>query len=601
MSEIQAAAVADAAGAEEETSGAGLFQPTSEFDRRLALGATGVLAEANAAGLLTAADVHTATRVARLVNEDEDAVLLALALVCQAARSGSTGLDLAATIREDVAIAWPDPGDWLDTVRSSAAVAAGVLRVEFDLVYFDRYHELEKQVAADITARAAAEAVPAPQEALLSAGLQRLFPGSEADIDQRSAARAAAERRLTVLTGGPGTGKTTTVAKVLALLAEQADQSGRTQRVALAAPTAKAAARLQEAVAHAAEGLSPQDQQRIGRPEASTLHRLLGWRPDATSRFRHHRGNRLPHDVVVVDEASMISLTLMARLTEAVRDDARLLIVGDSDQLASVDAGAVLADLVAGLTQEHPGVVRLRTVHRFGGGIGDLAAAIREGDADAALEVLHAGTDDVRFVADPQELRGELVEHAVQLRQFGVDGDGPSALALLRQQRLLAAHRTGPYGVSAWNRLIEQWVSEETGERFWTPMYPGRPVLVTANDYANGLLNGDTGIVVRRGDGALRAYLDSATGQAQEVPAARLSQVETMHAMTVHKAQGSQADHVTVLLPEADSPLLTRELIYTGVTRAQKRVTVVGTDEVVRAAIDRRVQRATGLARRLGS
>ncbi|MFO0930907.1 MAG: exodeoxyribonuclease V subunit alpha [Gemmataceae bacterium] len=334
---------------------------------------------------------------------------------------------------------------------------------------------------------------------------------------------------------------------------------------------------------------------------ATTLHRLLGSRPDTSSRFRHHRANRLPHDLIVVDETSMVSLTMMARLLEAVRPDSRLLLVGDPDQLASVDAGAVLADLVDGLADaEDTPVARLITSHRFGESIGALAQAIRDGDADAAVEVLRAGGDHIEWV-DTEEpadcLRKILVPHALRLREAAILGNGPVALATLDEHRLLCAHRRGPYGIAYWNRQVERWLAEETESPLWASWYVGRPVLVTANDYGLRLYNGDTGITVLR-DGALRAVVAGSEGPV-EFATSRLADVETMHAMTIHKSQGSQAAEVTVLLPPQDSRLLTRELLYTAVTRAKSRVRVVGSATQLRAAIERRAVRATGLSRRL--
>ena len=370
--------------------------------------------------------------------------------------------------------------------------------------------------------------------------------------------------------------------------------SGRRLRIALAAPTGKAAARLQEAVQLEVGKLAPSDQEALAGLHATTLHRLLGSRPDTSARFRHHRGNRLPHDVIVVDETSMVSLTMMARLLEAVRPETRLVLVGDPDQLASVEAGAVLADLVDGLGEGR--IAALKTSHRFGKSIGTLATAIRVGDADKAVEVLRAGGEHIEWIDtdDPRErLRNVLVRHAVALRTAAVLGDERAALQVLDDHRLLCAHRRGPFGVAYWNRQVERWLTEETGEPIWSSWYAGRPVLATANDYGLGLYNGDTGVTVVR-DGALRVVIGDAT-----FATSRLADVETMHAMTIHKSQGSQADEVTVLLPQEESRLLTRELFYTAVTRAKERVRVVGSEAALRAAIERRAIRASGLARRL--
>ncbi|MFZ0834807.1 MAG: exodeoxyribonuclease V subunit alpha, partial [Mycobacterium sp.] len=330
---------------------------------------------------------------------------------------------------------------------------------------------------------------------------------------------------------------------------------------------------------------------------ATTLHRLLGSRPDTSARFRHDRGNRLPHDVIVVDETSMVSLTMMARLLEAVRPNARLILVGDPDQLASVEAGAVLADLVDGLGEKK--VAALRTSHRFGESIGTLAGAIRAGDVDEVVEVLRAGGEHIEWVdtAEPSEgLRKVVVPQAFRLRQAAVLGDAAEALRTLDEHRLLCAHRRGPFGVRYWNRQVERWLAEATGEPIWASWYAGRPVLVTANDYGLGLYNGDTGVTVVR-DGVLRAVI--AGTERLEFATSRLSDVETMHAMTIHKSQGSQAEEVTVLMPPQESRLLTRELFYTAVTRAKHKIRVVGPEASVRASVQRRAVRASGLARRL--
>ncbi|HYR16296.1 MAG TPA: exodeoxyribonuclease V subunit alpha, partial [Mycobacterium sp.] len=302
--------------------------------------------------------------------------------------------------------------------------------------------------------------------------------------------------------------------------------------------------------------------------------------------------------VIVVDEASMVSLTMMARLLEAVRPHTRLLLVGDPDQLASVEAGAVLADLVDGLGEAK--VAALKTSHRFGESIGELATAIRMGDADRVVEVLRAGGEHLEWIeaADPREqLRSVLVPQAFALRSAAILGDTVAALATLDEHRLLCAHRRGLFGVQHWNRQVERWLTEETGEPIWSSWYAGRPVLVTANDYGLGLYNGDTGVTVVDGE-ALRAVIGGA-GETLTFATSRLADVETMHAMTIHKSQGSQADEVTVLMPPEDSRLLTRELFYTAVTRAKKRVRVVGSEAAVRSAIERRAIRASGLAQRL--
>ncbi len=527
------------------------------------------------------ADIQVAVRLTALAGETSEEVALAVRLVVRALRGGSVCVDL----REVAPTVGLDADAWLAAVAASPlADTPPVLRLFGDLLYLDRYWLEEQQVCADVLVLVGS--VP-PGD---TPDVLRLFP--DAYAEQRAAAKVALSQGLTVLTGGPGPGKTTTVARLLALLAEQAALAGRpTPRIALAAPTGKAAARLQEAVQLQIDELDEQDRTRLTGLQATTLHRLLGARPDTSSRFRHHRGNRLPHDVIVVDETSMVSLTMMARLLEAVRPQTRLLLVGDPDQLASVEAGAVLADLVDGLGADR--VASLRTSHRFGAAIGELAAAIRAGDANTALEVLRAGDEHIEWLTSAASLRDVLLPQALRLREACVLGDAATAAATLEEHRLLCAHRHGPSGVTHWNRQVERWLTGATGEPLWSTWYAGRPILVTANDYGLKLYNGDTGVTVAAPDG-----LRVAIGALSFAPG-RLVEVETMHAMTIHKSQGSQADEVTVLLPSEDSRLLTRELFYTAVTRAKSRVRVVGSETEVRAAIDRQAVRATGLGPRL--
>ena len=571
-------------------------------DWRRSTGASGLLREFNDAGAIESADVLVAARLAELAGESDERVALAVAFVVRALRGGSVCVDLSAIAGQTGApqLPWPEPAEWLAAVAGSVLLAdPPVLHLDAGLLYLDRYWIEECRVAADVTALAAARRSGTRPD------IDRLFPAGYAE--QRGAAELALTRALTVLTGGPGTGKTTTVARLLALLAEQAELDRRpgspaTLRIALAAPTGKAAARLLEAVQLEVDALSPADRDRLPTLTATTLHRLLGSRPGTSSRFRHNRDNRLPHDVIVVDETSMVSLTMMARLLEAVRPDSRLVLVGDPDQLASVEAGAVLADLVEGLSAgaESP-IAELVTSHRFGASIGALAQAIKAGDADLAVSVLAAGGEHIEWIDTDQpaeRLRGIVLPHALQLRRAALLGDPTAALQALDDHRLLCAHRRGPYGVQFWNRQIERWLAEETDSPLWAPWYAGRPLLVTANDYGLGLLNGDTGVTLLR-DGALRAVMSCAGGPV-EFATSRLADIDTMHAMTIHKSQGSQATEVTVLLPPAESRLLTRELLYTAVTRARQKVRLIGSADQFRAAVDRRAVRATGLSRRLG-
>jgi exodeoxyribonuclease V alpha subunit len=572
------------------------------FDARRAVRAAGLLRAFNEAGVLAPADVHVAQRLGELGGEDDEQVLLAAALAVRAPRLGHVLVEIA-TIRATAAVdadepvdlsalPWPEPGAWLERLRASVLVAVGEeagdrpLRLVGSELYLDRYWREERQVAADLAALGAQPSTDI-REDVLADGLARVVGDDER---QRLAAETAVRRRFAVVAGGPGTGKTTTVARILALLLEQGDPL-----IALAAPTGKAAARLVEAVHEEAARMDVDEavRARLLALDASTLHRLLGWRPGAHSRFRHHRGNRLPHDVVIVDETSMVPLSLMARLVEAVRADARLILVGDPGQLTSIEAGAVLGDIVGPADPER-GIVVLEREHRFGSAIARLAQAVRGGDADAVLDAL-AG---VQWLADPEALapvRDGVVACARAVTAAARANDGAAAIAALGSFRVLCGHRRGPYGVSAWTALVESWLADAIdGFGSGGEWYVGRPLLVTENDYALGLYNGDTGVVLADGAAAFERQ-----GRLLAVSPTRLAAVETVYAMTVHKSQGSQFDTAAVVLPDAPSPLLTRELLYTAVTRARRELIVVAGEDAIRAAVARPVARASGLGRRL--
>ena len=617
------------------------------FDVRLARAAPGLLRAFNDAGVLAPADVHVA---GRLAGEGDPAVALAVALAVRAPRLGHVYVDLA-TVRDTAtveteepvdlsALPWPDPAGWPAAVAASPLVAQGVggpedrpLRLLGSRLYLDRYWREERRLAADLCALA--ETAPGGVDGpLLASGIRRVFAGQE-DGGQALAAAAAVRERFAVVAGGPGTGKTTTVARIVALLAEQAAAAGApAPLVALAAPTGKAAARLEEAVHDEARGLdvAPPVRELLLGLQAATLHRLLGWRPGTHSRFRHQRANRLPHDVVVVDETSMVSLSLMARLVEAVRPEARLILVGDPGQLTSIEAGAVLGDIVGPATRglrmrpaaraalaaatgapvpatDPPetsgigdGIVVLGRVHRYGEGIARLAEAIRTGDADRALAVLAEAPAGVTWVphdpaeaGDPAPVRAGAVAAGRAAVAAAAAGDAAAALAALAEFRLLCAHRRGPYGAASWMRRVEGWLAAELpGFGAAGEWYAGRPLLVTENDYGLRLYNGDTGVVVADGPERLAAAFERRGGVTLVSPA-RLGAVETVHAMTIHKSQGSQFGTAAVLLPPPTSPILTRELLYTGVTRARERVILVGTEDALRAAIGRPAARASGL------
>lgn len=642
--------------------------PIRDFSVDRVQRATGLLAEFNAAGILGAADVHTASTVCRLYGEDDPEIALAMALTVRALRGGSVCVEIATVAQATFDISldelpsantvdtthaaaaqdlpWPDPTQWQEKLASSPMVCTDTttldprpLRLVDGLLYLQRYWANQESVRQQLRRRIGT--TPPEPGRRLQQSLDELFDSAGLPEDvpdqQRLAATMAALNWVTVIAGGPGTGKTTTVAKILALLA---DQDVHAPTVALAAPTGKAAARLAEAVTAAAADLGDPWTSRVGEVSASTLHRLLGsiWQ---RTRFRHTAENPLPHDVIVVDEMSMVSLTMMARLLDAVRPDARLILLGDPDQLISVEAGAVLADIVNAPAPVDPvaaqrlreldapgrppasptaaGVVTLRHTWRFRGegGIDQLAQGVRAGDPDAVLDVLHRGLDDVIFVeagddafsqglvsgsaAGPFAPLAQIsVETGGRLREAALAGDVDAALTAMEQHRVLCAHRRGPWGVNFWSRQVLTWLQEEIPgygrEGDW---YPGLPLIVNANDNDAGLYNGDTGVLLQT-DAGLRAAF-SRGGNPMLFSTIALDSVSPVHAMTVHKAQGSQFTELSLILPPVDSPLLTRELFYTAATRASDRVTIYGTTEAVRRAVERPANRASGLASRLAA
>lgn len=571
-----------------------LFEPVDADDHRLAAVLGGPLGDLNRVGLLTAGDVRTAQTVCRLGGDTSAEVELAVALLVRAARNGSVCVDLREVPELLPDHAWPDPAAWWENVTASPLIGVA-LRVEAGLLYLHRYWAEEGAVVIDLHERLT-RPQPEVDEDRLAAALDRHFEAEYAE--QRAAAEASARRWTSVITGGPGTGKTTTLARLLAVLA---DQSATPLRIALAAPTGKAAARMSQTLAKAAaEPTFPEvDRDVVADLTASTLHRMLGFRPDNHSRFRHHRGNRLPHDVVVVDEASMVSLSMMTRLMEAIRPDARLVLLGDADQLASVEAGAVLHDVVAGYHDRSPSPVsRLETSRRFGKEIGRLAAAVRDGEADETWALLSIGSADIELVdpADSARIRALVLPTVRELRGRALAGDVAGVLRSLNAHRLLCAHRAGPYGVATWNDRVEHWLRADEGIDWLPHRYPGQPLIQTSNDYGLKLWNGDTGAVLG-GEERRAVFDDGADGRL--VSLGRLSEVEVAHALTVHRSQGSEFGEVTVVLPEPDSRLLSRQLLYTAVTRAVHKVRVVGTEESVKEAVRRRARRSSGLADRL--
>jgi len=592
-------------------------------------------------GFFGSLDEHFAALMERLGGGDSSPELfLAAALASRSTGQGNICLDLKTLagrplVNEEgrAVLVCPQLDSWRRSLEESPVVGSpGEFRPlildKSSRLYFHRYWEYEQAVAGRINELACRR--PGPVDAgLFAESLERLFPLEEPDSRdrQRIAAACALVKKLTVISGGPGTGKTTIVAKILALLLEQ--PGGADLRIALCAPTGKAAARLQEAVGQAKETLDCSDEVRRAVPDdAGTIHRLLGFRLGSAS-CRHGPDNPLPYDIVVVDESSMVDLALMARLLGALLPSAGLILLGDRDQLASVEAGSVLGDICAeaevpGFSQDFAAglggaaaleltllqradrpvaacVVQLDKSYRFGssGGIGRLCGLVNSGDSRRALELL--GSPDYPDVAfsglpRPDELAGQLKTRVIEgFRDYLRVSGSRKALDLLGKFRILCAVRKGPYGVEALNSLVGKILSEEGLLQLQERWYSGRPLMINRNDYELGLYNGDVGLIQPDETGRLRAVFTAADGSLKSFLPSRLPEHETVFAMTIHKSQGSEFDDALIILPERESPLLTRELVYTAVTRARRSVEILGKESVFTAAVSSRIARTSGL------
>jgi exodeoxyribonuclease V alpha subunit len=456
-------------------------------------------------------------------------------------------------------------------------------------LYLHRYWRYENRLAAHIRARLQKRSVPDG----LDTALDIYFPPpTRGGRDwQRMAAVAALTQPFTIISGGPGTGKTTTVVKILALLQQF---SAAPLHIALAAPTGKAAARLQQAISGNKQALPCAAALKALIPEqVATLHRLLGAKPPSPY-FRHDANNPLPHDVVVIDEASMADLAMVAKLAEALKPEARLILLGDKDQLASVEAGAVLADLSAALP-EH--TVELQTAHRFNAAIKRFADALNRQDADAAWQCLHAGEDSVGL------LLNDAIEFIAQRQYAYLDkirsgAPYPDIHAAFSAFQALCAIREGQHGVAGVNAAVERALASSGKIDAASQWYAGRPVMIMQNDPGLHLYNGDIGICLADSEqeGRLMVFFQSPGGSVKKYLPSRLPRCETAFALTIHKSQGSEFDAVLILLPDFATPVLSKELLYTAVTRAKQTVRLVCRENVFRAAVAQKIERIGGLA-----
>ena len=540
---------------------------------------------------------------------DRHALWLAAALASAAGGQGHTccplgeSADLQVTTADGaVPFVMPQPAEWQTLLAGCDVVGrpGDYLPLVLDddgRLYLHRSWSWERQIADSVRmlgAPLATELSPAAE-----AVLDRFFPVGELQPDmQRVAARTALTHGFTVISGGPGTGKTTTVARILAAISLT---STTAPRIALAAPTGKAALRLQQSLEQALQRLDLTEEAREAlQVKACTIHRLLGVIPKRVT-FRHNHKNPLPHDLLVVDEASMVDLPLMARLLEAVRCGTRVIMLGDRNQLASVEAGAVLADICeSGSGQTGvPAVVELDRSYRFGpeSGIGRLSRLVNAGDAAGAVELLTSGScpDLIWRPLPVGRPEGKETARALALGYagYGELTDPRAALDSLERFRILSPLREGPWGVTSLNRICQETLGLRTrgGQRTERLL----PLMVSGNDYELGLFNGDTGVVMESPSGTPSAWFDDASGGLRHVSLLRLPAYETAFALTVHKSQGSEFDRLLLILPECGTELISRELLYTAITRARTSVEIWGDPEVIRSAVERCVRRASGL------
>ncbi|QYJ73711.1 exodeoxyribonuclease V subunit alpha [Shewanella sp. FJAT-52076] len=603
-------------------------------------------------GELSSLDRHFALQMAELHNDNSPLMLLMCVLVSRQLSRQHPCLDLSAlmlanpmgTRQAQLRIV----ADYPALLRAIANLdAVGTpdenkpLILEGKRLYLKRYQGFESRVAARLNAMAGTELGTHPHTAAL---LESLFGAGNKDIDwQKIAVATAAGKQLTVITGGPGTGKTTTVTKLLLLLSLSSSLNIR-----MVAPTGKAAARLSESIKASKQRLA----QELNSPlisqvaienlpeDASTLHRLLGYQP-GNHRFRHHRDNPLDLDLLLVDEASMVDLPMMDRLLDALPSHARLILLGDQDQLASVEAGAVLADICEGARQGYrysavqtahiealtgtrlahsadaPGLgdnlCRLLHSHRFAedAGIGQLAMAVNEGDKDKVAAVWRRNYAELCWISgDNSDGLAALVQlaksaYSEYLQAMKQQADPKTILQKYNEFRVLCAMKNGEYGVEGINRAVTAALARAGLIQPSQEFYAGRPVMIQSNDYSLGLFNGDIGILLPvEGDNQrLMAHFIQSDGQVLKVLPARLPGHDTCYAMTVHKSQGSEFASVALSLPPQPTPsqqsLIGRELIYTAITRAKSKFTCLGTEALFEAATERRTERASGLAERL--
>jgi len=588
-------------------------------------------------GQLTSLDVSFAQLMCRLSENESNELALAAALVSNATANGHACLDLHREaskkiylVGEDVSFQLPKYEAWVEALQKMPVLGepgdyCPLILDESGRLYLYRYWKYEQDIAKALI-KQSGEILSSIDEVQLQQDLKQLFPTSSIKPNwQKVAAAAALLNQFTVISGGPGTGKTTTVIRILALLRQQ--PNGLNLKIALAAPTGKAAARMQEAIHQAKDGLPVDELIRNAIPEqATTLHRLLGASMNSVY-FRHNQENPLPIDVLILDETSMVDIALMAKLIWALPEKARLIMLGDKDQLSSVEAGAVLAD-ICGKQQAFSDAFRIKLTELTGddlpskkepplpmadsilllhqsyrftdkSGIGQLAKSVNQGDGKQAILLLKNEDITDIFLHENYDAIAERAadgyQNYLQCLKRGETLD--CIFAAFNHFRVLCAIRGGSYGVAFLNKKIEKVLTSRHLIQGGREHYAGQAIMVTRNDYGLHLYNGDVGLLLPDPEcsGRLRACFQGSDGEIRKVAPATLPDHEMVYAMTVHKSQGSEFEQVLLILPDEDNPLLSRELIYTGITRARNRFELYAKNEILLTAVQRKLSRTTGL------
>jgi exodeoxyribonuclease V alpha subunit len=580
--------------------------------------------------MLTYIDIHFGRFMNRIAGSRDHDIFLASALVSNAAGNGDVCLDLDSFAGKEISdgdenkkpVQCPPLDIWIEKLEKVKIVGRpGEYRPMIlggkNRLYLYRYWNYEKRVSDSIKLRAS-EDIERIDVVLLQKALDRLFPynpGEEVNL-QKVAAVTSVFKRFCVISGGPGTGKTTTIAKILALLTEI--EAEKKLRIYLCAPTGKAAAKLSESIRNTKVGIDCSETVKSMIPEnASTIHRMLKT-IQGLSGFYHNADNQLPADVVVVDEASMVDLALLSKLMDAVPDKARIILVGDKDQLASVEAGSVLGDICnrgdlpaasekfnirSAVNPLSDCIVVLQKNYRFSvtGSLGMLSGAVNQGDSETALSILRESKDEnIRWerIKTARELYCSLEKKIVEgYTAYHKAYDPIEALNSFGRFKILCAVNKGQFGVDAVNGFAESVLARKKLISPSSQWYRGRPVMIKGNNYSLGLFNGDIGIIMaeKDSDDNMFAFFHGDSGETRKYKPGILPEHDTAYAMTVHKSQGSEFEEVVIVLPEKDYPVMSRELIYTALTRTTGKVALLGTEGVLQEAISRKTERASGL------